>query len=418
MLLVKRLKVLLSAYACEPGLGSEPGIGWNVARELAEHHEVWVITRTSNRDRIERELAREPVASLHFAYYDLPVWLRFWKRRGRGVQVYYYFWQLGIFSVARAMHRTVCFDVIQHVTLGRYWSPSLLSRLPVPFLWGPVGGGESAPSAFWSDFSWRGKQFELLRSAARWLGEHDPLVRMTAHRSSLTLATTEETRQRLTLLGACEVRVFPQVGLPSSELATLRTYEPGPADPVRFVSVGRLLHWKGVHLTLRAFAGAGLNGAELWIIGDGPERRNLEQLAARLGVEDNVRFLGGMPRPEVLTAIQNCHVLVHPSLHDSGGWVCLEAMAASRPVICLDLGGPGAMVTEDTGIKVPAVTPAQAVEGLTEAMRQLARDRGLRQRMGANARQAVTARYSWAKRAEALKTVLFQAAAPGEATDR
>ena len=50
-------------------------------------------------------------------------------------------------------------------------------------------------------------------------------------------------------------------------------------------------------------------------------------------------------------------MLIHPSLHDSGGWVCLEAMAAGRPVICLDLGGPGLQVTEKTGIKVKASTP-------------------------------------------------------------
>jgi hypothetical protein len=76
--------VLLSAYACEPGKGSEPGIGWNLARHLAEHHEVWVLTRTNNRPAIEAELARNPVPGLHFVYHDLPPWARFWKRGQRG----------------------------------------------------------------------------------------------------------------------------------------------------------------------------------------------------------------------------------------------------------------------------------------------------------------------------------------------
>ena len=58
----------------------------------------------------------------------------------------------------------------------------------------------------------------------------------------------------------------------------------------------------------------------------------------------------------------------------SGGWTCLEAMAAGRPVVCLDLGGPATQVTEETGIKVPAPVPNQAVSGLAEAMTRLARD--------------------------------------------
>jgi len=65
---------------------------------------------------------------------------------------------------------------------------------------------------------------------------------------------------------------------------------------------------------------------------------------------------------------------MHPSLHDSGGWVTLEAMAAGRPVICLDLGGPALQVSEATGIKIPAISPPQVVADLASALKQLAGD--------------------------------------------
>jgi hypothetical protein len=150
------MKVLLSAYACEPGKGSEPGVGWNMAQALARHHEIWVLTRANNRLAIERELARVARPTLHFAYYDLPVWARWWKRRTRGVQLYYYLWQIGVYRVAQRLHRAIGFDLIHHATFGKYWVPSVLSLLPVPFVWGPVGGAESAPKAFWGHFSLRG----------------------------------------------------------------------------------------------------------------------------------------------------------------------------------------------------------------------------------------------------------------------
>ena len=70
---MRRLKVLMSAYACEPGRGSEPGVGWVVASEMARYHDVWVITRPNHRPFIEAELARNPQPDLHFVYWDLPV---------------------------------------------------------------------------------------------------------------------------------------------------------------------------------------------------------------------------------------------------------------------------------------------------------------------------------------------------------
>jgi len=99
----------------------------------------------------------------------------------------------------------------------------------------------------------------------------------------------------------------------------------------------------------------------------------------------------------------DAHVLVHPSLHDSGGWVCVEAMAAGKPVICLDLGGPAAQVTEETGIKIPAHTPEQVIAGLGGAMRRLAEDPGLRRSMGLAARKRAEEQFSWRRRGEQLQ---------------
>lgn len=253
---MRRLRVLLSAYACEPGKGSEPGVGWNLARHLARHCEVWVLTRANNRPAIEAELARSPVPGLHFLYFDLPGWARWWKRGQRGVHLYYYLWQVGAYFLAKGVHREVGFDLVHHVTFVKYWTPSFLALLPVPFVWGPVGGGESAPLAFWPGFGLRGMFYETLRTLARWLGERDPFVRLTARRAALALATTEETAARLRRLGARRVEVFSQVGLPAEELEVLSRLPPPPPQPVRFLSIGRLLHLKGFHLGLMAFARA------------------------------------------------------------------------------------------------------------------------------------------------------------------
>jgi glycosyltransferase involved in cell wall biosynthesis len=404
------MKVLLSAYACEPGKGSEPGIGWNWVRQIARFAEVWVITRSNNREAIEKALAEEPLPNVHWVYFDLPRWARFWKKGQRGVHLYYYLWQLGIYFLVRRLHRQVGFDLIHHVTFVNYWLPSFLALLHVPFIWGPVGGGESSPKNFFKTFSFRGKLYEIARDIARWIGEHDPFTRMTARKASIALATTNETAKRLTRLGARRVEVLSQVALPLAEIAELSSLPSHLSSPFRLISVGRLLHWKGFDLGFRAFAQLvqEFPDSEYWIVGDGPERKNLERLARKLGIIDKVRFWGTLPRSEALKKLAECDVLVHPSLHDSGGWVCVEAMASGRPVICLDLGGPALQITEETGFKIPPHTPEQVVKDMVEAMQKLALDADLRRRMGEAGRWRVGEAFSWECRAGFIANIYSQ----------
>jgi len=178
---------------------------------------------------------------------------------------------------------------------------------------------------------------------------------------------------------------------------------------VRFISLGNLLHLKGFHLGLRAFAQSDLTGAEYWIVGDGPERKRLQDLAEALGCAARVKFWGRLPREEALGRLAESHVLVHPSLHDSGSFACVEAMAVGRPVICFDLGGPGAQVTEETGVKVQAHHPEQAIRDLAGAMRLLARDPDRRRRMGEAARQRGRTAFRWEDQAVVLDAMYRRA---------
>jgi glycosyltransferase involved in cell wall biosynthesis len=397
-----RMKVLVSAYACEPERGSEPGVGWNLATQAARHHEVWVVTRANNRRVIEDALTRNPVPGLNVVYHDLPRWMRWWKRGASGTRLYYYLWQLTLYPVVRRLQRHVRFDVTHHATFVKYAAPSPLALLPVPFLWGPVGGGEEAPKPLLAGSGWRGRVYELIRTTARWIGEHDPLVLATARGSGLALATTEQTAIRMRAIGAQRVEILSQLGLTAAERASLADLAPPPPEPLRFLSLGNLLHWKGFHLGLRAFAAAGISGAEYWLIGDGSDRKRLSSLAAKLGIADRVHFWGVLPRTDALRQLGCCHVVVHPSMHDSGALACVEAMAAGRPVICLDVGGPARLVTPEAGFKIAAGEPDRVVRDIAEAMLTLADNPALRTRMGQAARDRVALACNWEDRGRVM----------------
>lgn len=403
---------MISAYACEPHKGSEPGVGWHWVNQVARFHEVWVITRANNRAVIEKALPESAFShKVHFVYYDLPSYLKFWKRGNRGVHLYYYLWQIGIYFLARRLHRQQRFHLIHHVTFTNYWMPSFLALLSIKFVWGPVAGGDFTPKPFLKSLGWRGKIYEWSRSLACRVFEFDPFVRLTARRSALALSTTPQTAQRLKKIGAREITLLSQVGLSQQELESLEAVEHPRGKGFRFLSVGNLLHLKGYHLSLKAFARgqargqASVPGCEYWIIGDGPERRALEREAARLNIEKQVKFLGQLPRQQVLEMLASCDVFLHPGLHDSGAIVCAEAMGAGLPVICLDLGGPALQVTEETGFKIPAISPEQAVKDMAQAMLKLAKNPELARQMGEAGRKRVTEHFSWEKKGEFINRV-------------
>jgi len=399
---LRDIHVCISAYACDPTRGSEPGIGWNIVREVARRHRVWAVTRRKNEAVISAELHRAPLPKLRMVYVDLPKPLLVWKKGAVGIEGYYWLWQHLSRRLVDDLHRTVRLDLTQHVTFGRYWTSTALACVPPPFIWGPVGGGETAPAAFRRDFNRRGRAYEVLRHCARRCGESTPSVRRAARRADLGLAVTQETRARLLAIGTKRVELFSAMGLDRTAYETLSMMPPANAQSIRFISMGRLLHWKGFDLGLRAFAVASVPRSEYWIVGDGPERANLADLVRRLGLTDRVRFCGLQSRPSALDMLAACHVLVHPSLHESGGWVCLEAMAAGKAVICLDLGGPAEQVTDRTGVKVAADNPEQAVSDLAQAMSVLAANPDLRHAMGEAGRARVRDKYIWERKGDQL----------------
>ena len=405
-------KILLSAYACRPNTGSEPGIGWNFAVHAALDHDVWVMTRPDNRPFIDAALQADPTGPASRVRFHYVPWPRLsGKIPGKLIHVRYTFWQREAARAARRLHAEVKFDLAHHVTYGCYWQPAGVVWLDdVPTIWGPVGGGETAPGALLGELAPKARLKERARDLARFLGERSGAVRRTARCATIGLAATRETADRMTRLGTRQVEVFTAMGLTAGDidaLAAAPTTGPGePGGGLRLVSVGRLLDWKGFHLGLRAFAAAQLPaGSRYDVIGDGPAKASLVALAESLGIASRVHFHGALTRDRTLAQVGRADVLVHPSLHDSGGWVILEAMAMGKAVLCLDLHGPALMATGDTGIKVPVQSSGQVVTDLIAGMERLAREPGLLARMGDHARARARETFSWAHRRHELAVI-------------
>lgn len=358
----KPLRILLSAYACEPGKGSEPGVGWNWALALARRgHQVWVLTRRNNQKTIEPEYDRlEPALQgrLNFIYYDLPKWSRWWKKGGRGVHLYYLLWQWGAYQAAKQKHVEIKFDRVHHATFVSVRQPSFMGGLGIPFIFGPVAGGERAPWRLRAGYGLRGWMLDAVRDVANVLVKFDPLMWRTFAQADQIFVTSQQTRDLVPKCYWPKTQIKLAIALDNSE-----SNEPHSVctAPPRIVYLGRFLYWKGMHLGLASFAGflKRYPEARLSMIGSGPDEARWRQLAGRLGIEHNIDWVPWVHQATLADIYHNHDVLLFPSLHDSGGMVVLEAMQHGLPVVCLKLGGPGVLVDETCGI---AVDPA----GLTE----------------------------------------------------
>lgn len=382
----KKLKVLISAYACEPHKGSEPGVGWNWVKQIAKFAEAWVITRANNKEVIEEELRRNPDPNLHFIYVDLPKWMRFWKKGQRGVHLYYFLWQLASYIQASKLIKEVKVDLAHHITFVNDWLPPLVSLLPLRFIWGPVGSNKPIPRSYLINFEYylKDRTKHYLRKAIRLL---NPLLTFTLIRSRKVILILKEQLKLSPFNFISGNRFIIQqanaVDIPKTGLTNIK----GNSDLIIF-SAGSLIPIKGFHLSLLAFADLYNKKKDIKLIisGDGSLSRYLQSLANDLKIKNRTVFTGNVERAKILQLMQDSDIFLFPSF-EGGGMVVLEAMAAGIPVVCLDYGGPGEMVTDECGIKVKPVNPEQTVKELADALLKLANDPELRKKMGEAGRE-------------------------------
>ena len=135
------MKILLSAYACEPYKGSEPDVGFQWALTLSKlGHEVHVLTKKSNQNLIDKYINENNIKKIIFHFYDYPKWLSKIVRIGGNEYSYLYFytWQIGAYFFIKKIIKNFKFDFVHHVTFVSLRYPSFLPLLNIPFILGPV----------------------------------------------------------------------------------------------------------------------------------------------------------------------------------------------------------------------------------------------------------------------------------------
>jgi glycosyltransferase involved in cell wall biosynthesis len=374
------LKILLSAFACEPYAGSEPAVGWNWALFLARAgHQVVVLTRSRSRPAIERMAKGAlPDPHLRVEYFDVPKPLR-WQARGP-LHVHNALWQWQAAAFARELHDREQFDCVHHVTYAGLRAPSFMGKLGIPFILGPVGGGERAPWRLRRGYSLRGLLSDAARDAANLMIQFTPFMKDTFASAERIYVTSGETLRLMPRRFRNKAQIELAIGVEESTSIFSRIPPPRTPQnaPFRVLYAGRFIDCKGMHLGLPAFARLidADPDARLTMVGQGPAERRWRKLAEDLEIAENIEWLPWQDLEAMASLYADHEVLLCPAMHDSGGMVILEAMSHGLPVVCLKLGGPATLVNESCGYAVdPAGKDvAQVVREMGDALIDLARE--------------------------------------------
>jgi len=347
------MKLLISAYACAPNRGSDHAVGWNWATEAHKlGHEIWAFVSPAHRESIKRECDENPdLRGIQWVFPEVQGWVLEQEVEPKWERTYNLLWQRAALRRARDLHRQVGFEVVHHLTWAGIRAPTFLGELAAPLIVGPIGGGETSPPALRDKIGPKGRILETIRDLSNATITINPVVRPGLTRASAIFVSTTDTQKLFEGALREKTVVFSQLGLPALPQAqTPRS----PSGPLRFLYAGRLLYWKGVHIAIRAFAEVVKQAPEatFTIVGDGPERSRLEEDVKQNNLLGKVEFIPRLPQNTLFELYRSHDLFLFPSLHDSGGFVVLEALSLGLPVVCLDLGGPKDIVTANSGIVI------------------------------------------------------------------
>jgi len=407
---MNELKVLVSAYACNPvgSLQLHPGediTGWRLVEQLSKNHKVWVITHSYNRDGVKKALAQGFASGIHFCFINLPSPFGLLYKVEFGQRIYYYLWQILAWKTARKLHRKFHFDLFHHLTFGNYWMPSFIGALlPIPFIWGPIGGGQKTPKQLQREYSLYGRFAERVRTMAQWIGRNEYFRRRCLKKARAILVCNRETKLRIPEKN--KIYYFPVNGV---SLDDINPESNGkiPKSTFRVLTAGRFHRLKGFALAIRSFKifAEKFPNSEFIIVGKGPEESYLKELVESLRLQSKIQFFPWLSREKLLSKMRSSHVFLFPSFRDGGGGVVVEAMASGTPVICLDTAGPGFHVQEKWGIKIKPKDSGYIITEMAKALETLYLNEHLRMNMGISGCKRAAEFYLWDRLGERMQDI-------------
>jgi glycosyltransferase involved in cell wall biosynthesis len=411
---MSRLRLLVLAPFCDPNDVSMPYVAYCHAAALAKLHDVTLVVGApvANNVRAAKgpfrtiEVVRMPTLERIYAWCLRRIFK--FNFTSQALTAFGYPFSLAFeWQAWRQLRRRIFageFDIVLRLLPLSAVIPSpfafLLRKGPIPFVIGPISGG----LPYVEGFSQAAREKQWI-SGFRGLYRFLPFARSTYHNASAIIAASSHTFAEFSDYGDKLVFV-PENGI-SDSVCSADSHSREPHSKLEVIFVGGLIPCKGCDLALHAVAPLLRSGlASFTVLGDGPERSRLEQLARSLGIEKSVDFHGWVSHAEVLSRLRSADVLAFPSVRDFGAGVVFEALATGAVPVVADFGGPGDVVHAEVGCKVPVTNESDFVLRLEKTLTELAHNRDHLERLRRQGMIYARERLTWDAKAQDTTRVL------------
>ena len=395
------MNILYLAFACNPYTGSEAQCGWSWVNGMRKFAQVSVVTRTENRENIQRYLQENQINDIKVYYCDLPDILNIYYKTHKGYHIYYLMWQKVAYHFIKKLNQKEKFDIIHHVTLGdfRYLGPYW--KLGSKVVFGPVGGAQLTPSVF-APYVKNERKNEKIREWINTLIIKNPFYRKTLNKVSLVLAANKETQK---ILQTCmrnpeKCELLTENGVQAKKLNGYVEKESTPITVLLWS--GRMVNRKGLSFLLDAIHLLPKEKKfQLVLVGDGPEKKILEEKTITLGLSDKVIFVGKVTYETMQEYYKKADVFVFPSLRETTGTVLFEAMSNGLPIISFNQNGAQLLLDDSCGIRVEIESSLPDIlKAFADAIEEMIDSPEKRKEMGNNAYKKILSQYLWERKCE------------------
>lgn len=375
------LKILINAYACSPGMGSEPGMAWNWCVNLAKHCELHIITEGEFRDKIEEIVPTLPQrGNMHFYYNPIgdnemlcaKIRKMCWNQGDWRFYKYYQQWQWKTYLKAKEICTEQHIDVLHQLNMIGFREPGFLWKLSketnVPFVWGPTDAKDKFPMAYTEGAGLKTKLFLLLKNTITcWQLKHSKRVRMAAETAKIVISASSNSVRSFKKYMNIESPLLNESGCLIDEISVSKPIDKKTFD---FLWVGKMDFRKQLGLALRAVAAVYRHDIRLHIVGGG-DNTKYRTMAQSLGIMDLCVWHGAVSHEEVQRIMQQSNLFFFTSVAEGTPHAVLEAIANHLPILCFDTCGQGDAVTETVGRKIPLSNPNQSVKDFAKMIEYL-----------------------------------------------
>lgn len=405
-----RLKVLLGCYACDPGYGSEPGMGWNFVSNIAKYHDVHAIVEKGEfEETLTRFAAEHPEAVQNITFHFVPRSHHNTLRKIWPPSYYWFYraWHRKAYKLAVELDKKENFDIVHQVTISGFREPGFLWKLGKPFIWGPLGGFTDTPWSLLRCLGFGGAIHFGIRNIINGIQKRwGRSARAAARHSAAILTSTTKAVEEIRRFWGREAVLMNEVGFETShQQACSPPHENG--TPLRICWAGEHIPRKALDLLLQALPHC-KEKMELHVLSKGPRMEAWKKLTRKLGLDDIVTFHGFVPREEAFRIMSSSHVFCITSVREDTSTVVFEAFRYGLPIIALDHCGFSTVIDETCGIKIPIQSHKQVISDYARHLDFLASREDERQRLSAGA-QSRCHLFTWENKMNTLNTLYFEA---------